>query len=72
MVGSILLGLLLWTALAFVGLRFFRRLIRARFAGDERGEVVIRRVNVLFRILCFFMAGMGIISIMIWRIQFCE
>jgi len=67
-----MLGFLLWTALAFVGLRFFRWLIRARFAGDERGEVVIRRVNALFRILFFFMAGMGAISIVIWYIKFGE
>ena len=72
MVGSILLGLLLWTALAFAGLRFFRRLIRARFAGDERGETVIRRVTVLFRILFFFMTAMGAISIMIWYVKFGE
>ncbi len=72
MVGAIFLGLLLWTTLAFVGLRFFRWFIRARFAGDERGEVVIQKVNALFRILFFFMAGMGTISIVIWHFKFGE
>jgi hypothetical protein len=72
MVGSILSGLLLWTALAFAGLRFLRRLIRARFAGDERGDVVIRRVTVLFRILFFFMTAMGCISMVVWHIKFGE
>jgi ABC-type multidrug transport system fused ATPase/permease subunit len=63
MADNILLGLVVWSALAVFGFRVFKKIIKTGFMEDNRGEKVIERVRILLIIVATFILGMGFVAL---------